>query len=115
MPITKIKRKNIFDSIPLRMIIIMMTVTTIPIFGTLAVFWVLGIISRDPAPEPCQAGIITPILQVLKKKLREMKRLDPNCILLSNGASIQIQHRQCQSPCSELGNFRLAIFILNLP
>lgn len=89
----------------------MMIVTTIPIFGTLAVFWE----SRDPAPEPCQADIITPILQVLKRRLREMKWLDPNCILLSNGASTQTQHRQCRSPCSEPGNFRLCHFHLEPP
>ena len=30
-----------------------------------------------------------PILQMLKRRLREMRRLDPHCILLRSGTSIQ--------------------------
>lgn len=38
---------------------------------------------------PCGADIIMPILQMLKRRLREMQWLDPHCILLRSGTSIQ--------------------------
>lgn len=115
MLITNIKRKNIFDSSSLRMTIVLMTVTTVPIFGMLEVSQELTIISYDPATDPCGADIIIPIMQKLKRKLRERKWLDPNCIPLSSGASVQTQQHRPQSPCSKPGNCRLCRFHLRSP
>ena len=61
----------------------MTLVTAIPIFGTLAVFWVLGnglrspaTVSGPPAAEQAEDDINVPSLQMLTRRLREAKWLD---------------------------------------
>ena len=56
----KIKRKNILHSTPLRILLIMMILISVLIFGTLPVFQVLTIISRDPTPDLAEPILLCP-------------------------------------------------------